>query len=153
MAELFLSRETSIERLLLDSIANCKASVRLAAYRLTNLRLAQGLVEAHRRGLDVRVVLDAVKCEANPALAELFDEHRVPYRTLFGREGPPTKMHHKFAIFDDGMVSTGSYNWTEESEEQNFEDLILLRDEALVARYRTAFEQLWQRAAQAASAD
>lgn len=153
MVELCFSVETSIERWLLETISSSKATIRLAAYRLTNLRLGQALADAHRRGLDVRVLLDAVKFEANPALAELFNRHGVPHRATAGRQGPPTKMHHKFAIFDDRMVSTGSYNWTEESEEQNFEDLIVLREEALVVRYRRAFDQLWQRAARAASAD
>lgn len=153
MVELHFSQDGSIERLLLETMAVSRASISLAAYRLTNLRLAQGLVDAHRRGLDVRIVLDAVKYEANLALAELFQEHGVPHRPIAGRQGPPTKMHHKFAIFDDRMVTTGSYNWTDESEEQNFEDLVILRDEALVARYRGAFEQLWERAARAVSAD
>ena len=153
MVELYFSQETSIERLLLKTMTSSRATISLAAYRLTNLRLGQGLVEAHRRGLEVRVVLDAVKYEANRPLAELFKEHGVPHRAIAGRQGPPTKMHHKFAIFDDRMVTTGSYNWTDESEEQNFEDLILLREESLVARYRLAFELLWQRSVRAASAD
>ena len=150
--ELFFAEETSIERRLLEAIAGSQASIHLAAYRLTNLRLAKALAEAHHRGLEVRVVLDAGKFEANPALAELFTEHGVPHRALAGRQGPPTKMHHKFAIFDGHMVTTGSYNWTEESEEQNFDDLIIVREEAVVARYRSLFERLWQRAAQAAPA-
>lgn len=152
MSELFFAEEMSIERVLLDAITGSRASIHVAAYRLTNLRLAQALADAHRRGLDVRAVLDSAKYEANPALAQLFSEHGVPHRPLAGRLGPPTKMHHKFAIFDGRMVTTGSYNWTDESEEQNFDDLIILREEALVARYRTAFEQLWRRAARAASA-
>lgn len=153
MAELFFAQETSIERILLDAISSSRASIHVAAYRLTNLHLAQALAEAFRRGLDVRVVLDAAKYEANPALAQLFSEHGVPHRPLAGRLGPPTKMHHKFAIFDGQMVTTGSYNWTEESEEQNFDELIILREEALVARYRNVFEHLWQSARRAASAD
>lgn len=152
MSELFFAEETSVEHILLEVIGGSRASIHVAAYRLTNLRLAQALAESHRRGLDVRVVLDAGKYEANPALAQLFSEHGVPHRTLAGRLGPPTKMHHKFAVFDGRMVTTGSYNWTEESEEQNFDDLIILREEAVVARYRNAFEQLWQRAARAAAA-
>lgn len=151
--EVLFAQETSIERVLLERIAGSNSSIHLALYRLTNLRLARALVEAYRRGLDVRVVLDAGKYEANPALEQLFTEHGVPHRPFAGRQGPPTKMHHKFAIFDEKLVTTGSYNWTEESEEQNFDELILLREEAVVARYRKAFEQLWAQASRASAAD
>ena len=37
-------------------------------------------------------------------------------------------MHHKFAILDGQTAITGSYNWTVESDEENFENLVILHD-------------------------
>ena len=55
-------------------------------------------------------------------------------------------MHHKFAIVDSQWLLTGSYNWTLESEEQNFENLILLRDRESIELYAQEFETLWAEA-------
>ena len=38
---------------------------------------------------------------------------------------------------------TGSYNWTHESEDENHENLIILRDEQPVEAYTREFEALW----------
>ena len=53
-------------------------------------------------------------------------------------------MHHKFAILDNHTVLTGSYNWTPESEEQNYENLLVLREPAQVEAYQREFEALWE---------
>jgi phosphatidylserine/phosphatidylglycerophosphate/cardiolipin synthase-like enzyme len=56
-------------------------------------------------------------------------------------------MHHKFVILDQQTVVTGSYNWTHESEEENQENLLILRDEYSVEAYSQEFEALWAGAA------
>jgi phosphatidylserine/phosphatidylglycerophosphate/cardiolipin synthase-like enzyme len=52
-------------------------------------------------------------------------------------------MHHKFALLDNELVLTGSYNWTLASEEQNYENLLILRDPEHIKIYREEFEALW----------
>jgi phosphatidylserine/phosphatidylglycerophosphate/cardiolipin synthase-like enzyme len=39
---------------------------------------------------------------------------------------------------------TGSYNWTLESEDGNFENLVVLTEPAAVAVYQSEFEALWR---------
>jgi phosphatidylserine/phosphatidylglycerophosphate/cardiolipin synthase-like enzyme len=55
-------------------------------------------------------------------------------------------MHHKFALLDRRTVLIGSYNWTLESEEQNFEGLVVLSDPEAVAVYQSEFAALWNEA-------
>jgi phosphatidylserine/phosphatidylglycerophosphate/cardiolipin synthase-like enzyme len=52
-------------------------------------------------------------------------------------------MHHKFVLLDDRIVLTGSYNWTFASEEQNYENLLILQDRTLIDQYRQEFDSLW----------
>ena len=56
-------------------------------------------------------------------------------------------MHHKFVILDYQTVLTGSYNWTNESEDENQENLLVLRDAYSVGAYTQEFEALWAGAA------
>jgi phosphatidylserine/phosphatidylglycerophosphate/cardiolipin synthase-like enzyme len=54
-------------------------------------------------------------------------------------------MHHKFALFDDDLLLTGSYNWTRGAADSNEENLILSNDRRLLASFRDEFERLWKK--------
>jgi phosphatidylserine/phosphatidylglycerophosphate/cardiolipin synthase-like enzyme len=53
-------------------------------------------------------------------------------------------MHHKFAIFDEEILLTGSYNWTRGASNNNQENLILSNDRRLLKAFRGEFERLWK---------
>jgi phosphatidylserine/phosphatidylglycerophosphate/cardiolipin synthase-like enzyme len=55
-------------------------------------------------------------------------------------------MHHKFAVFDDRLVATGSYNWTQTAERANYENLVFLDDPEVVTRFQREFNRLWRQA-------
>ena len=46
-------------------------------------------------------------------------------------------MHHKFAIFDQSILLTGSYNWTRSASEKNEENFIITSDPALLFRFES----------------
>jgi cardiolipin hydrolase len=52
-------------------------------------------------------------------------------------------MHHKFALFDDARLLTGSYNWTRSAADCNEENLIVTGDPRLVGPFRQEFDKLW----------
>ena len=143
-AELLLTRSGSVAEAIERLIGASKTSIDAALYRLNLPRLARALEDAAGRGVRVRLVLDSNKYEETRATRELLAASAIPFRLRYGREGPGSKMHHKFAIFDGQVAITGSYNWTAESEEQNFENLIVLREPGLVEVLRSEFEALWE---------
>ena len=113
----------------------------------TVYRNLDALAAAAARGIRVRLVLDRHKYEESRSTQELLRGSVIPFRLAFGRNGPGSKMHHKFAIVDSQLLLTGSYNWTLESEEQNFENLIVLRVRECIELYTQEFEALWTEAA------
>lgn len=52
-------------------------------------------------------------------------------------------MHHKFCVIDRKMCMMGSFNWTKNANENNFEDLSISYDRALVDGYVSQFEAIW----------
>lgn len=129
----------TIEQLLLEA----RVSVDAAIYRITNPRLADALGEAHNRGLRVRLLVDRNKYQKTAITRQLLAKNSVSFRAIYGREGKGSKLHHKFVVLDGHTVLTGSYNWTIESEERNFDHLTILRDPTLVTAYQREFERLW----------
>ena len=144
--EVILTRAGSVGEVIERLIKKVTTSVDAALYRFNNPRLVRTLEGAIERGVSVRLVLDRNKYEESPATRDLFANGRIPFRLLYGRQGPGTKMHHKFAILDGRTVLTGSYNWTLESEEQNYEGLLTLREPEQVAVFHREFEALWTEA-------
>jgi mitochondrial cardiolipin hydrolase len=144
----FFTRSTSVAQVIERLIKGTKGSVDAALYRLSHPRLARALHDANQRGVHVRVILDSGKYEMTAATRELLAELNIPYRLMAGREGRWAKMHHKFAVLDRRVALAGSYNWTLESEEQNYEDLLVLREHHQIQEFAEEFEVLWATAKQ-----
>ena len=141
--EVKFARSESVARTILRLLDATQSTVEAALYRLNNPRLAQALDAAATRGVRVRLLLDANKIQESPVAQELRERAVFPVRLAFGRLGKGSKMHHKFVMLDGRTVITGSYNWTLESEDENFENLIISDELTLAAAYSGEFEALW----------
>ena len=125
--------------LVVKTIAQAQQSIRVAGYSFTSKPIAQALLEAHKRGIDVRVVLDKSNATA-----------RYSSATFLANVGIPTRinhryaiMHDKFIVVDGEMVETGSFNFTASAEARNAENVLVLRDLAVAQRYGKERERLW----------
>lgn len=52
-------------------------------------------------------------------------------------------MHHKFMIIDDGLVCSGSFNWTIQAVTGNNESVIVSTDPRVVKPFCDEFQKLW----------
>ena len=53
-------------------------------------------------------------------------------------------MHNKFAIIDDKIVLTGSYNWTYNAEFRNNENIVVITNTVVIEQFRKEFKALIQ---------
>jgi mitochondrial cardiolipin hydrolase len=148
-AEVLFTRKRSVASRIEQLLKSAGASFDAALYRFTSDRLARALDDAQKRGIRVRLVVDGGKYEESRTTQGLLSKGRFPFRLAHGRNGAGSKMHHKFALLDNSVLLTGSYNWTAESEEQNYENLLILSEPELIATYRPEFEALWAEAEEA----
>jgi phosphatidylserine/phosphatidylglycerophosphate/cardiolipin synthase-like enzyme len=149
--EILFTRAASIADRIERELQATTQSIEAALYRLNSQRLIQAFENAALRGTRVRLVLDHDKYMRTPASRAMLASRRILFRLSRGRQGRWSKMHHKFAILDSGTVLTGSYNWTIESEEDNYEALLIIRKPSIVQAFVQEFEELWR--ASAAGAD
>jgi phosphatidylserine/phosphatidylglycerophosphate/cardiolipin synthase-like enzyme len=52
-------------------------------------------------------------------------------------------MHHKVFIIDDKIVVTGSYNYSNNSENTNDENLVFVNNSAIASNYEKEFDEVW----------
>ena len=138
--EVAFSPDMGATDLVVKAVGEAHRTIRVAAYSFTSKPIAQALLEAHKRGVDVKVVVDKSQAKA-----------RYTSATFLANVGIPTRidyryaiMHSKFIVIDDVNVETGSFNFTSAAEHKNAENVLVLRNDAAVARkYTEEWMRLW----------
>jgi phosphatidylserine/phosphatidylglycerophosphate/cardiolipin synthase-like enzyme len=120
------------------TITEARQSVRVAAYSFTSKPIAQALLEARQRGVDVRVVVDKSQATARYTAVTFLANQGIPVRTDYQY----AIMHDKFIVVDGQTVELGSFNFTA-AEKNNAENVIVLHDPALAQRYSEEWDRLW----------
>jgi mitochondrial cardiolipin hydrolase len=113
----------------------------VCVFTLTDDRVSDAIIAAHRRKVAVRIVTDNEKAFDLGSDVPRFEAAGVPLKV----DNTPYHMHHKFAVFDDEAVLTGSYNWTRSAADFNFENLLVTSEPSLVKAYLAEFERVWSR--------
>ena len=116
-----------------------RVTVNVCVFTITDDRITSAIVDAHRRGVAVRLITDNDKALDLGSDIEGLRRAGVAVRT----DRDANHMHHKFAIFDRRILLTGSYNWTRGAAEFNAENFITTSDPGLVMAFDREFERLW----------
>lgn len=62
-------------------------------------------------------------------------------------------LHHKFIVVDGERVLTGSYNWSRNAYEDNWENAVLVTSKAVAESFQLEFEYLWSLAKPSAASE
>ncbi len=117
-----------------------RRSVDVCVFTITDDRITEAITRAHRRGVALRVITDNDKSYDAGSDIQRLERAGVPVRL----DVTAYHMHHKFALFDGGLLLNGSYNWTRSASLNNEENFILTSDPKLVQPFRQLFDQLWK---------
>jgi len=121
-------------------LRRARTSVDVAMFHFTSERLSRALAERRRAGLRVRVLLDA--SQADPTFVRRLKDDGLDVR-LAAPKPEGARFHHKFAVLDEGLVITGSYNWTYRADTASRENLVIFRDVPATRKFHAEFERLW----------
>jgi phosphatidylserine/phosphatidylglycerophosphate/cardiolipin synthase-like enzyme len=122
---------------IIEEIDQAKSEVLVQAYSFTSAPIGKALLKAYKRGVKVEVVLDKSQRTARYSSATFFSNARIP--TFI--DARHAIAHNKIMIIDRQTVITGSFNFTKAAEENNAENLIIIRSKELAGIYL----ENWQR--------
>jgi phosphatidylserine/phosphatidylglycerophosphate/cardiolipin synthase-like enzyme len=111
----------------------------LAVFTITDDHITHAITAAHRRGVHLRILTDNDKSEDRGSDIDRLARAGIPVR----QDDTPAHMHHKFALFDQRLLLTGSYNWTRSAFLENSENVVVVEEPRLVRRFTDEFERLW----------
>ncbi|MDR1945705.1 MAG: phospholipase D family protein [Desulfovibrio sp.] len=127
--------------LTLSVIDEAEKSILVAAFSFTSKPVALALLNAARRGVQVRVVADSQANSEGYTAVTFLANGGVPVRL----NGVYNHMHNKFMVADGRHVQTGSFNYTRAAAEKNAENVLVVRDDPdTAAKYTVVWERLWK---------
>lgn len=112
-------------------IGAARQSVLVQAYSFTSAPIAKALVDAHKRGVQVQVILDKSQKSEKYSSADFLVNSGIPTKI----DSKHTIAHNKVMVIDGATVITGSFNFTKNAEESNAENLLVIRDKPLADKY------------------
>jgi len=114
---------------IVNAIDGAKQSILVQAYSFTSAPIAEALVHAKGRGVDVRVILD--KSQRNGKQTILLVDNGI-YPLI---DNKPKIAHNKIMIIDNEKVITGSFNFTAAAQKSNAENLLVIDDASVAKKY------------------
>jgi phosphatidylserine/phosphatidylglycerophosphate/cardiolipin synthase-like enzyme len=139
--QVFFSPHGGGQQAIVKEINKAKSEILVAMYFLTERDISWALVKAKERGVDVKVVLDPRQMTEKYAKGRFLSKKGVPVRYEYKPSG---LLHDKFAVIDNRIVITGSFNWTASAESRNNENLLIIFSPDLAGKYREEFVKLWK---------
>ena len=120
-------------------IQQAKSSIRFMAFTFTQDDLGGAMIARKKAGVDVQGVFESTGSDT--AYSEMIPLYcaKAPVR----QDGNPAFMHHKVIVIDDHIVITGSLNFTDNADQQNNENVIIIDNAAIAKLYLQDFQKVW----------
>ncbi len=129
--------------LVVKTLGQARKQILVQAYSFTNRAIADALINARRRGMDVRVLADRQQSEKqeNSQIKRLAEQGIAVWI-----DADHAAAHNKVMVIDAGSnsacVITGSFNFTEAAQFRNAENLLVLSGNPNLAE---AYAANWRR--------
>ena len=130
---------------LLHLYGQARRSIYASVYGMTSPSMVKALIEAKKRGVDVRVITDSGRLDDPKQKTALRTLRLAGVPIMVSRhEG---LMHLKQVVIDDQINVSGSMNHTTSGNRYNDERLDVITDARVTARARQKFLSMWTDAA------
>lgn len=126
-----------IQNKIINALNGARVSIVVAMSWFTNDTLLEKLVQKQNEGVDVKVAIydDGINKKHGVDLSRL----KTVYKVKAERGGI---MHNKFCVIDNQVVITGSYNWTNNAETRNDENVTVQYDPKSATEYTVKYNEL-----------
>jgi phosphatidylserine/phosphatidylglycerophosphate/cardiolipin synthase-like enzyme len=138
--EVFFSPGEHCTRKIVSLLDSTAGQAEVCVFTITDDRITNALLDAHGRGVRLRIITDNDKAFDLGSDIERLQRAKVPVRV----DQSEFHMHHKFALFDGRILLTGSFNWTRSAAASNEENFLVTHNPRLLGLYTAQFERLWR---------
>jgi phosphatidylserine/phosphatidylglycerophosphate/cardiolipin synthase-like enzyme len=131
-AQVYFSPDGGATAAIVKTISNARSEILVQAYSFTSAPIAKALIDAHKRGVQVEIILDKSNTRKKKYSAADFTAH-AGIATYIDEQHAIA--HNKIMVIDRETVITGSFNFTKAAEEKNAENLLVIKSGDLAKVY------------------
>ena len=130
--------KNGVDNKIVKDISTAKSSVHMAMYYLTNKFIAKALIDAHKRGVEVKVVTDDKKKDS-----KYYKKLKKAGIDLKDDKDSKAIMHNKILIIDSKIVWISSANYTVYSFYRNYDNFLRIKDIEIANYYNKKFNKIY----------
>lgn len=120
-------------------IHNAQQYIYIPAFYLTHKGITNELIEARKRGVDIKIIIDETSVQSEYSTREILKNSGIDVKV----EHWAGKMHMKSLIIDDKNL-LGSMNFTSQGENRNDENTLIIENVPILTKaYKKHFLELW----------
>jgi phosphatidylserine/phosphatidylglycerophosphate/cardiolipin synthase-like enzyme len=127
----FVPSEVQCADLIVSAVDAAKKTVRVQAYGFSHTDIIGSLARAHKRGVDVHLILDESNDSAKYSGATYAHNAGIPVLI----DSNVAIAHNKVIIIDERLVITGSLNFTKVAAKRNAENVVFITDQTVARLY------------------
>jgi phosphatidylserine/phosphatidylglycerophosphate/cardiolipin synthase-like enzyme len=138
----FSPRGSTQDRII-AAINASKKTITAAIFSFYSLPVAEALVDAAKRGVDVQMIVDRVQGSQSPVIKYVMD-NGVKLRWTRGHN--KGVMHHKYSVMDKKLLMTGSFNWSNNAQMNNLENMFYTTNGHYIKGFTQEFNEVYETA-------
>ena len=127
---------------LVETINQAQQSIRFMAFSFTHDGMGQAIQERAEAGVEVQGVFE--KRGSNTEYSEFGWMQKQNLDML--QDGNPYTLHHKVFIIDDKTVVSGSFNFSNNADEANDENFLVIHNPDIAAQFLAELERVYNQA-------
>ena len=137
----FSPQDKAVKNAVIPLINNAQKYIYIPTFVLTERNAVDALIKAKQRGVDVRIIIDALNASVQHSKHKELRGGGILVKT----ENYAGKMHSKSMIVDDKYTIIGSMNFSNSGENRNDENLIVINNEKIAKFYKNFFLYQWSK--------
>lgn len=132
----------NIEQVILEYFEHSKKSIIIVVAWFTNRKIVEKLIQIKEQNkyLSIEILVDENEINRQ-YFFDLYSEQLLKSGIIIRRQNISNFNHNKFAIIDEEIIITGSYNYTQKAN-RNHENIIIEKDRRISKYYTRIFRFL-----------
>ena len=139
--------DDNIEHFITDQLDKAKETISMMVFWFTWKPIAERLLEANKRGVKIKMILDSRSAEIKQKDVDIENETLIPeFLTKAGLEDCEVNiyggelLHHKTILIDDDIVLTGTCNFFNASINRHEENYMLIQSKELKDLFQKRYD-------------
>ena len=145
--ENFFGPEIQLAPIIAQRVAAAQSHVHFMAFAFTHEEIGEAMLNRAYDGVEVRGVFELVGSNTDFSYFPPMSQSRLQNINV-RQDGNPRMMHHKVIIVDRQTVIFGSFNFSDNANRRNDENIVIIHNAEFAGYFLEEFEAVWNEARQ-----